>query len=77
MSDNRTKEQREHDRALIGLLRAAEWDLDTVAHKLGANQVTADEWKELLEKLDHLTSLVRQRTDDHGPLPVLYPKETE
>jgi hypothetical protein len=69
MADKRNeKQQRQQDRVLITALRAAQWELDTVAHDLGADRVTVAGWEDLLEALGYLTDLVRMRSGDSaGP----------
>lgn len=68
MSDTRDEHQRQQDRAIITAMRAAQWELDNVAHALGANRVTGEGWNELLAALEFLTDLVRMRSGDtSGP----------
>ena len=68
MSDDRTEEQRQQDRALVLALRTASWELEDVAHNLPAGRVTSEDWRDLLTKLDYLRDLVRARCGDtSGP----------
>jgi len=64
--DNRDDRQRQQDRALTAALRAAQWELDNVAHALPAGRVTPEGWKDLLTALDYLRDLVRMRSGDQG-----------
>lgn len=68
MTDDRDEHQRGQDKGITLALRAAQWELDTVADHLMDGRVKPEEWKELLTALEHLRDLVRMRSGDlSGP----------